>query len=151
MNRLEQALWECERHVSVIDTALTEFAATPLPASLDSLENDPERLRLVDQLLFRFSKLQDAIGMRLIPATLTYLEEPYQGWPMRDRLDRLERLGYLNAEDWLLWRELRNRLAHEYPGEPAERLASLLAALSAARALADLFVTWRDRLPPARG
>jgi hypothetical protein len=26
------------------------------------LETDPERLRVLDQLLFRFSKLQDALG-----------------------------------------------------------------------------------------
>lgn len=37
---------------------------------------------------------------------------------MRDRLNRLEKPGYLSVDDWLRWRELRNRLAHECPDQP---------------------------------
>jgi len=59
------------------------------------LETDPERLRILDQLLFRFSKLQDALGIRLVPATLAALAEPFEEWPMIDRLNRLEKLGAL--------------------------------------------------------
>ncbi|HUW51132.1 MAG TPA: hypothetical protein VMV75_08980 [Sulfuricella sp.] len=65
--------------------------------------------------------------------------------PMRDRLNRLEKLGYLNVENWLDWREVRNRLAHEYLNQPEIRFAALMAAI-AARSLATLYQDWRGRL-----
>jgi len=112
------------------------------------LEADREMLKLVDQILFRFTKLQDAIGGRLIPATLAALNEPYEQWPMRDRLNRLEKLGFVQAEDWLRWREMRNRLAHEYPDKPAERFAAIRATIEGARQMAALYRAWRTKLPP---
>lgn len=39
------------------------------------------------------------VGERLIPATLAGLREPFEDWPMRDRLNRLEKLGYLDVID----------------------------------------------------
>ena len=29
------------------------------------------------------------------------LHEPFEDWPMRDRLNRLEKLGYLDVDNWL--------------------------------------------------
>lgn len=46
------------------------------------------------------------VGERLIPATLSILSEPYEEWPMRDRLNRLEKL--LDVENWLNWRKQPN-------------------------------------------
>ena len=45
----------------------------------------------------------------------------------------LEKLGYLGVDDWLRWRELRNRLAHEYPDQPDLRFATLKTSIAAAR------------------
>ena len=53
-NKLKTAVWEADRHLSV-------------------LEKDSNQLRILDQLLFRFSKLQDAIVQRLVPLTLSAL------------------------------------------------------------------------------
>lgn len=91
-------------------------------------------------------KLQDAMGERLVPGTLERLAEPYESWPMRDRLDRLEKFGYLDVDAWLRWREVRNRLAHEYPEQPDLRQASMLAAIPAARDVAGSYEAWRTRL-----
>ena len=59
-----------------------------------------------------FIKLQDALGERLLPATLSELRAPFEEWPMRDRLDRLERLGYIAAAGELtdLYRAWKARL-----------------------------------------
>ena len=54
---------------------------------------------------------------------------------MIDRLNRLEKLGYLDVDAWLRWRETRNRLAHEYPDHPETRFAAIQAAIAASRAL----------------
>lgn len=69
--------------------------------------------------MLRFGKLQDAIGTRLLPSVLLYLQEPYEDRPMLDKLHRLEKLGYIeNSEQWQTLRILRNRFAHEYPDDP---------------------------------
>ncbi len=92
-------------------------------------------------------KLQDTLGERLIPATLGMLAETFEDWPMRDRLDRLEKLGYVDVESWLRWRELRNRLAHEYPDAPDLRYAQMLAAIAGADAMRAVYAAWSAKLP----
>ena len=88
------------------------------------------------------------MGERLVPAALGWLREPHEAWPMRDRLDRLERLGYLDVETWLQWRDVRNRLAHEYPDAADQRYAAVLATIAAAAAMVAAFVHCKAKLPP---
>lgn len=142
---LKTALWEADRHLATLETALRDWSAAPA-TDLAELEQHPDKVRILDQLLFRFTKLQDTLGLRLIPATLAKLAEPYEDWPMLDRLNRLEKLGFLSVADWLRWRETRNRLAHEYPDEPAVRFATLTAAIATAVELAECYQLWRVRL-----
>lgn len=148
--RLSLARWEAGRHAEVLAQALQTWASLQPRPTLEAIESDAGLRQLTDQLLFRFMKLQDAIGERLVPGTLDALAEPYESWPMRDRLDRLERLGYLDVQQWLRWRELRNRLAHEYPDAPALREAQLLAAIEGAGELLMAYRQWATKLPPVR-
>ena len=143
--RLAAVLWEADRHLDTLTEALAAWSAAPA-ITWQALESDRGRVRIVDQLLFRFIKLQDTVGERLIPATLAGLREPFEDWPMRDRLNRLEKLGYLDVDNWLAWREVRNRLAHEYPDQPELRFAALRAAIDAAKDLTVLYRSWRTRL-----
>ena len=62
-------------------------------------------------------------------------------------LDRLERLGFLDVEAWLQWRDVRNRLAREYPDQAELRFAAELAAVEAARAMVEAFGHWKTSLP----
>ena len=149
LDPLATALWEADRHLDVLETALRDWQQAPA-TSLEELEADQDRLRILDQLLFRFTKLQDAIGQRLVPATLAALSEPFEDWPMIDRLNRLEKLGYLEVDPWLRWRETRNRLAHEYPEHPDTRLAAILAAVNAATELSNSYRAWRAILHKQR-
>lgn len=145
-SRLAAAIWECERHRSALDEALADWQARPVP-SIEALDQDSALRRLTDQILYRFTKLQDAMGERLVPATLGWLREPHEAWPMRDRLDRLEKLGFPDVEAWLQWRDVRNRLAHEYPGAAALRHAAVMAAVSAALEMVGALTGWKARLP----
>jgi hypothetical protein len=144
---LKTALWEADRHLAALESAWEDWQAAPA-ASLVLLESDPAKLRILDQLLFRFTKLQDAMGLRLVAATLAALSEPYEDWAMIDRLNRLEKLGFVRTDDWLSWRETRNRLAHEYPDDPETRFAAIEAAVVAAGELAAAYWTWRSKLNP---
>ena len=76
----------------------------------------PEELSFFDQLIFRFSKLQDSMGGKLFPALLEILGEDIKGKPFIDQLAKLEELNIIgNSNDWLLLRETRNIVTHEYP------------------------------------
>lgn len=146
-DKLATALWEADRHLRTLQDALADWDADAGSVTgWEALEANRLKVRLVDQLLFRFTKLQDALGERLIPATLSLLQEPFEAWPMRDRLNRLEKLGVLDVDQWLAWRDIRNRLAHEYPDQPDIHFAALLAAIEAARDLAQRYRHWRQRI-----
>ncbi|MFZ5595222.1 MAG: hypothetical protein ACOY4D_13390 [Pseudomonadota bacterium] len=88
---------------------------------------DPERLskedrRLLDQFAYRYTRLQDDMGARFMPAALRAMDEEIAAMPMVDRLNRLEQLGWLpSAEGWLDLRRIRNEFAHDYPETPQER------------------------------
>ena len=144
--RLTAAQWECGRHCATLQEALTDWHRLP-PPDINALDHDAALRRLTDQILYRFTKLQDAMGERLVPATLGWLREPFDDWSMRDRLDRLERLGYLDVESWLQWRDVRNRLAHEYPDRPDLRFAAVLATIAAAQHMSHACQAWRTHLP----
>ncbi len=76
----------------------------------------PIELALFDQLIYRFSKLQDSMGSRLFKQILEALEEDIDGLPFIDILYKLEKLKLLdNAKDWITLRQIRNTISHEYP------------------------------------
>lgn len=73
-------------------------------------------LALFDQLIYRFSKLQDSMGTRLFKQVLEALEEDVSGLPFIDILYKMEKLSLLeNAKDWIALRQTRNAVSHEYP------------------------------------
>lgn len=148
-DKLAAALWEADRHAVTLSDALTEWQQMPGIAP-EQVQQDRALIRLVDQILYRFAKLQDSLGERLVPATLAVLAKPYEDQPMRDRLNRLEKLGFIDVNTWLAWRELRNRLAHEYPEAAAARLAALQATVEAATALVDGYQHWRNKVAGAK-
>jgi len=76
----------------------------------------PVELSFFDQLIFRFSKMQDSMGGRLFPAILENLGEEISSLPFIDRLSKLEQLNNISsADEWMLLRETRNMITHEYP------------------------------------
>jgi hypothetical protein len=63
-------------------------------------------MALFDQLIYRFSKLQDSMGTRLFKQLLEALEEDVSGLPFIDILYKMEKLNLLeNAKDWVKLRQ----------------------------------------------
>ena len=144
--RLAAARWEADRHANALRGALAEWLVRPVQ-EWAVIEADSHAVRLLDQIIYRFSKLQDAVGERLVPATLGIQGESIDDWPMNDRLHRLERLGYLDAKQWVVWRAIRNSLSHEYPDAMQWRWAVIQQALIAAQQLLACVSAWLTRLP----
>ena len=131
------ALEECKKHAQRINTAL-KFLEPLFPlteAVLNALSD--EQTAVLDQFLYRFAKLQDCIGLRLIPAVYALLESDTSAHPFIDILNRLEKLGVLtSAADWQYFRSLRNNFGHEYP----ERSEDIVNAINALYASWDRFM-----------
>lgn len=119
-------LKECRIHEEVLQEAKDELGDTRFDEKTVTNIGVQQR-RLLDQLAYRFSKLQDSMGMKLLPMLLDLAEEPLpQETPFAEKLQRLERLGALESvERWRQLREIRNQLAHEHEDAPAIKAAVL--------------------------
>ncbi len=138
--KLIAALAECQLHAEVLADA-----AHSLPARLEAADVaniSAEVRRTLDQLAYRFMKLQDALGEKVLPGLLVAtLDALPPHATFAEKLQRLERLGALpSADAWRLLREVRNALAHEYPENPALQAAALTRLLGGAR---ELISVWR--------
>ena len=105
---------------------------------LASLED--EGVAVLDQFLFRFLRLQDCLGVKLLrPYLVEVLREPLDDRPFRDCLDRLERLGVISsAERWEEIRRLRNVVTHDYPEAVDIKAARIEEARTAVKDLAAI-------------
>ena len=133
---LNDALRECSKHIQYMCEAMRALAALrPLTAARYTALGAVE-IKELDQFILRFTKLQDAVGVRLMPAILRALQEPFEDKSMLDRLNTLEKLGFIeDSAAWQAIRESRNKLTHEYPDEPAKNVANLELAFAAAAQL----------------
>ena len=69
---------------------------------------------VIDQMIFRFSKLQDTMGDKIFPAILELNGEEVKKITFIDRLNRLEELELLYKDGWMALRKDRNEIANEY-------------------------------------
>lgn len=132
---LEQISGVCRGHAEALADALQDMQLRGLTPEDYSHLAKADR-RLLDQFAYRYTRLQDDMGARLMPAVLKALGEDIAPMSAIDRFVRLEQLGWLNsADDWLALRQVRNQFAHDYPDNAAERFERLQAATHAARQL----------------
>ena len=121
IEKLEKIFYECDKHLSRINSASKELEKI-MPLDKDKYINlNEENIRVLDQFLFRFSKLQDAMGQKLFKMILIFLKEDVENKPFVDILNLMEKLNIISEA--LLWKELRedrNELAHNYEDEPEE-------------------------------
>lgn len=118
-HKLKPAIRECQLHLKRLEYAAGQLKKTlPLDAEIWGSLDDPT-VASIDQLLFRFVKLQDAMGARLFPAILMTVSEWDESQSFLDKLHRLNKIGALpSVSEWLELRELRNLATHEYPDAP---------------------------------
>lgn len=87
---------------------------------------DADLSERLDAFVTRFSRLQDTVGDKLLPALLLFLGE--ERGPAMDNLDKAEKFGWLeSADEWIAYRKLRNQMVHEYI-EDRHLLADALSA-----------------------
>lgn len=132
-------LVECALHAEVLAEGLDDVRKR-MPLSVDDLA-DKVLLRILDQIAYRFSKLQDTMGEKILPLILELAQEPISSSAtFVEKLNRLERLGAIpSVEEWKKLRTARNAIAHEYPDDPELRLSAIKRFLDGATKLSMLF------------
>jgi len=128
--RLKDVWRECEQNIYYLCSALTSLDPV-LPMTVERFRHLTDtQVQAMDQFILRFTKLQDAMGGRLFPEILAYLQEPYEERPMLDKLNRLEKLGYIrSAEELQKIRMTRNRFADDYPDDWSKNSALINTGL----------------------
>jgi hypothetical protein len=139
-NKLKQQLEICRIHADRIGIALKHIEPL-LPLSTEKTENfSDEQLGFLELLTSRIGKLQDAMGMHIFPITLELLGEKNEQQSMLDRLNRLEKLGFIEqASFWQYLRNLRNELTHEYENDLEKQTSKINHAIKAANELLDVW------------
>ncbi|MCK5715908.1 MAG: hypothetical protein KAH77_00350 [Thiomargarita sp.] len=139
--KLLQSLDECHKHIKRV---LYAYHKMSVLMPLDALKYEQltdKQVENIDQFIFRFSKLQDAMGERVFKSVLICLEENVKKKPFIDLLNRLEQLGALQSkEEWLSLRRLRNTFSHEYFDDSDVNALNINMVYTHTRQLYDIFI-----------
>jgi len=139
-------LARCEQIAAGFDE-IVPFVASVLPVADDDLAHLAvvERIASI-ALLKRYEQLQDMLA-RLGRAYLVWELEPVARLTRRDFANKMEQLGFVaDADDWIDYAELRNRLTHEYPIEKTEQVDRVNECWAAMPRLVAILAAMRTRL-----
>jgi hypothetical protein len=121
IKKLNKIFYECDKHIVRIESSCNELKSI-MPLDTQSYINlTEEEIKVLDQFLFRFSKLQDAMGQRLFKTIMYFLKEDIDGKPFIDILNMMEKISLLESSNvWKDLREDRNKLVYSYEDKPDE-------------------------------
>ena len=105
--------------------------------------SDKDVVEHIDQMIFRFIKIQDGMGRRLIPLIVEAMEADTSEMTFIDKLNRLEKFGLIEHGEWNSYRKIRNDLAHTYPEEKQELADAINAAAAILQKLEETFLKMR--------
>ena len=109
-----EKLYECNQHQKRLTGAKNRLKIL-MPLTVEKYKTlDDINISIIDQMIFRFSKLQDTMGEKVFPAILELNGEQVKKMTFIDRLNRLEELELLYKNTWMVLRKERNEIAHEY-------------------------------------
>jgi uncharacterized protein with HEPN domain len=108
---------ESQKHLLRLENAFVALSSHySFPLTMDEFKkivNCIEHLAYSDQIIYRFSKLQDCMGAKLFKSVLLYEGENVNK-PFLDILNRLEAIDIIKVDEWFEIRDLRNEIAHDY-------------------------------------
>ena len=138
--KVETALQEGCSHLMRLESSAARLAGI-FPLTATTLASLAEMdVSILDQYIYRFTKLQDAMGTRLFPALVSMITGDDEPRPFLDTLNQLEKAGIVSSvETWQTLRVLRNNLAHDYPDSGEQSAATLNMLFSQWRQLAAMY------------
>jgi len=144
-NKLTEAVQLCTIHSERMRFAW-EKVKDHFPLDKEKYKQlQPEELSFMDQLIFRFSKLQDSMGGKLFPSILENLGEDIRELPFIDRLAKLEKLNVIgSADEWMMLRETRNIVTYEFPFVTDEMIEGLNLLVKHQQVILDILEQVKD-------
>lgn len=135
----QEKIFECNKHAQKIEVAQKHLSPF-MPLSVECYQNLSEiDTSFIDQLIYRFSKLQDTLGEKIFPSILILAHEDVKKKTFIDILNRLEELEVVTKNEWLKLRELRNEIAHEYSFNIEEVVESIVIIYTISNQLLDIY------------
>lgn len=135
--RIQRVLNECDKHLLRINDAYQDMQSFMLLTAEKYKHLTKDEIQDIDQYLYRFTKLQDAMGEKLFKLIISKYEENPERLSFIDILNKLEKLQIIpSAKDWKILRQIRNDLTHEYEDDPDE-IAGLLNNIYAKKPLIE--------------
>jgi len=131
INRLDTYFYEANKHIEHIIEAKDELN---LPITSYEELSKLEKFAL-NTMIFRFSKLQDLLGVKIFREYLEFSGINVSEFGFFDILKLLEKEKICNIDTWNELRKLRNDIAHDYPHELDEMLEKI-----------NLFIKSSDKL-----
>lgn len=125
-----EAIAEAKRNAQSLSSSLKRLAAE-LPFSTRSLASlDDDAKDRVDAFCLRFLKLQDTLGKPVFRSLLVLELEDPENLSQLDILNKIEKRGIVESvERWVLIRQIRNMITHDYPEAPEKRVEALNKAI----------------------
>ncbi len=106
----------CDLHLNRLNLAYEKIKKYYPFKEADFPLTTPDDLAYLDMFTTRFSKLQDYMGEKLFPVLVNVLGNTREYLSYIDILNVLEKNYVLeSAAKWRELRNLRNKIAHEYP------------------------------------
>ena len=139
--KIKSALAEQDGNFIHIHNALEKLKSY-LPINPAHLE-DRDVVGHIDQMIFRFTKIQDGMGRRLIPLIVDMIEADSSEMTFIDKLNRLEKFGLITPGEWHIYRKIRNDLARTYPEAREDLVEAINAAMEATQQLETTFLKMR--------
>ena len=97
--KIDAALQEGDAHLRRL-VGGTQKLAPVFPLSAETMESlADETVLLLDQFIYRFTKLQDAMGTRLFPALVSMIAGSDAPRPFIDTLNQLEKAGIVSSAE----------------------------------------------------
>jgi hypothetical protein len=136
--KIQSYIEECDLHAQRLESAYTEMLPV-FPINEQKLSQlSKGQLSYLDQMVLRFTKLQDTIGAKVFPTHVEALGEVVEKMTAIDILNRLEKAELLaSAAEWREMRTFRNHLTHEYPRNPEIVVKNLNAMLTYVKYMLD--------------
>ncbi len=141
--RLDNYFKEADKHIELIKEAL-EVLLLKIPIESYKNLNQLEKFAL-NSLIFRFSKLQDLIGVKIFRSYLEYNEFNTTEATFFDILKEIEKEGIVDIDTWQQLREIRNKIAHDYPDEEDEINESINIFLEKSGVLLDISKNLKEK------